>query len=810
MNNIVLSCLFCPHYLESVRTFYSGSLWWIVLGILGIIGVVVLTFAFFFFPIKRDVQLAKKKYWLWILVFMVSTALAMQFWAVLYHVWHTMPHHVLSLSTEPKLLRDMIHFFIGSLALPEGLKYGGTTPTIMLIIKVFLVNGIVVATIVSLFNRRIGYYREGKLRYKSVTMAILKNKYAVVIGANEVAASVIKNLLVCNEKKANKHSLNCHCEHNYKYILLQTNRKAEDVRNMLQSHLTEKELDRVIIYTAYRDSKTELKKLCLEYASEIHILGENTAWGGTETFHDTVNMRCVNMVASLLREYKNSKYRLYPYTRKLCRVMFEYQTTYSVFQFSDISSTISETLDFVPFNRYESWARKVLAENRVEDHGEVIQYTPLDGFQGIKPQDKEHVHFVVVGMSNMGIALGIQALAQMHYLDANSNGEDIKRSRLTFIDAKADKEMAFFKGRYATLFELARHRYVDVNDANQQQEAYQWVDPMAKPDCKWKHLSEGGRNFLDVEIEFVKGELESDGVRQYLCDISDATKHCSKLTIAICLTQAHQAIAASLYMPIEVYKNPQLQQILVYQREAKDIIQNLTVEREKDIRYQKLNPFGMLYANYLTDRTHLFKAMLVNAAYNIINDPQHYPWPKDMLDKHDEGRKQVEKLWNDLHICKQLSNKLFVDTIYQKIRGVMDVLDDNQRRDLRYNGSLYEIPQLQTVMKTAIESRIGELAVCEKNRWNLEKLLFGFFPCDETDDKALQQYVQNGTITDERAHKQLKDAIKSSDVQTHPDICDYAHMDMIDPPGKEYDAKLCLRIPEILILIDGYGKCQLH
>jgi hypothetical protein len=113
-------------------------------------------------------------------------------------------------------------------------------------------------------------------------------------------------------------------------------------------------------------------------------------------------------------------------------------------------------------------------------------------------------------------------------------------------------------------------------------------------------------------------------------------------------------------------------------------------------------------------------------------------------------------------------------------------------------------------MKTAIENRIGELAVCEKNRWNLEKLLFGFFPCDETDDKALQQYVQNGTVIDERAHKQLKDAIKSSDVQTHPDICDYAHMDMIDPPGKEYDAKLCLRIPEILILIDGYGKCQLH
>ena len=96
---------------------------------------------------------------------------------------------------------------------------------------------------------------------------------------------------------------------------------------------------------------------------------------------------------------------------------------------------------------------------------------------------------------------------------------------------------------------------------------------MQSADCKWRHLSRGGQNFIDVEIEFVKGELESNGVRQYLRNISDENKDYvkeSKLTVAICLTQTHQAIAASLYMPLEIYKKAQ--EIWVYQRESSDLV----------------------------------------------------------------------------------------------------------------------------------------------------------------------------------------------------------------------------------------------
>ena len=266
MNTITISsCLTCQNYWSNVANVYSTDLGFI-LGLIGTLGVIVFLVYFLFSPIKRDTQLVKKNYWFWVLVFMVTLIFAMQLWGVMYHVWEQIPsnrHH----STDNQiLLRNLLHFFIGSLALPQELQRGGIPPTVMLAIKVFIVNGISIATIVSLFNRRITHYREGQIRYSKLIYWLLQNKYAVVIGANEVAASVIKNLLKQCEHKADYKSFNCYCDRKLKYIVLQTNRKAEEVRKMLASHLTDHELDRVIIYTANRDSKKELQKTRGNYA----------------------------------------------------------------------------------------------------------------------------------------------------------------------------------------------------------------------------------------------------------------------------------------------------------------------------------------------------------------------------------------------------------------------------------------------------------------------------------------------------------------------------------------------------------------
>lgn len=759
-----MSCLFCSHFWEMLMSDYTSSTWaWIgvVSGVLGAVIAVYLILFFVFAPIKRDTILARKNYWIWVAIFLVSISAALQLWGEIYCM-------IVSVEEDISVSWNMLIYLFGSSVDPERLPEAGYSYLLMTWIKLFVFNGILVATLVGLFDRRINHYKDGDIRYSRLKLKSMRNRYAVVIGSNEVAASVIKKLL--NDRSPQR------CA----YILLQTANRAEDVRRMLESHLTDNELDKIIVYTASRDSENELRKLHLAYASEIYILGEQTVIGETETHHDTMNMRCLNLMAKILMDYKRSLHNPKKFTRKVCRVMFEYQTTHSVFQFSDVREDVHETLDFIPFNRYECWARKVLVDNMTEDHGVKIDYTPLDNYEGIDADSDKRVHLVIVGMSKMGIAMGVQALLQAHYMN-QVNHPDL-RTRVTFIDTNADQEMACFKGRYATLFELVRSRYLDTITGNDTG----WVDPMLQPTCKWKHLTSNGQNFLDVEVEFVKGSVESDGVRQYLQEVSQDKQ--SKLTIAICLTHAHQAVAASLYMPIGVYTSNQLQQIWVYQREAADVIYNIAEETKgNSVRYKKLRPFGMLYADYMDDMSRFWQAVLVNAVYGANG------FPNDMTNTQDVAVRRVLDAWHSLKECKKISNKLFADSMCQKLRCVMRLKPQDIMWGYR---ALFREPEFEARLARAFEHYSDVLSICEHNRWNIEQLMMGFAPILKQDDDALKQLLAEGKST-----KELKNELKASSVKVHPNICDFEHLDAIDPGSKEYDTMLNNAIPRILSIV---------
>lgn len=780
MNSHSLSYLFSSDICSKILADYSTPTWgWIgiISGILGILVAAYLIFYFIFCPIKRDTLLARKNYWIWVTLFLLCVSAATQLWGVIY---------TQLVSAQEPISKSwyMLIFLFGSSIDPDRMPEAGYTYMLLTWIKLFVFNGILVATMVGLFERRITHYRDGAIRYSKFVLWLLRNRYAVVIGSNEVAAVVIKNLLNSNTNES-KASPDYHCEHKHKYIILQTTRRAQEVRQMLESHLDDKEIDRIIVYTASRDSQAELSKLHLQYASQIYILGEQTVIGETEAHHDTMNMRCLNLIGKLLLAYKNTLSSGKTYTRKICRVMFEYQTTHSVFQFSDVSENVKETLDFIPFNRYESWARKVLVNHCSEDHGQTIHYTPLDGYEGIHADSDKHVHMVIVGMSRMGIAMGVQTLFQAHYPNFVKNPS--LRTRVTFIDSNADKEMSFFKGRYATLFELARTRYLDTTTGQNTG----WVDPMMRTDNQWQHLSTEGKNFIDLEIEFVKGEIESEGVRRYLHDITLPALN-SKLTIAICLTHTHQAIAASLYMPIEVYTCRQLQQILVYQREAGDVIYNISEKTKgNSVRYKKLRPFGMLYANYMDDMTLFWKAVLTNATYSTNE------LPIDIMNNTDPLVQQLLDEWHQLMECKKISNKLFADSMYQKIRCMMSLSPEEAIGG--FHNKLLQNEHAIHTLEAEFKKNNTTLASCEHNRWNVEQLLMGFAPILEEDDKALQQLISEG-----KDSRELINQLKASSVKVHPNICDFDHLDKIDPGAKQYDENLNNAIPTILAAVDGY------
>lgn len=789
----------------------------LVAGALAIAYVVHFLYFLLVKKIQRDVILVKKNYWCWILLLVVSIPLVFAGSMVLLGI----PNSHLVFDGEPhseSVLWSVFFHYIdpGNTHMTAG--EGKIVASIIALLGIVLFNGLLVSTILNWSSRRKEQWDNGEIRYPLSSFP--KYRYAIVIGANEMAASVIKELL---QPATQDKLLDSAGMQSNDYVILHTSSDVPEVREQLSAQLTDDEMNRVICYRGLRNSKKEIEHLHLPYASCVYILGESTVGIVAETSHDALNMNALNLMAQILAEHKKTVGE--QYQKKDVHVLFDYHTTSSMFQFSDISSDVKDTILFSPFDTYETWARRLLVDNQAYNAGNPIYYTPLDGYDGIRAEDNKRVHLVIIGMSKMGVALAEQTLYQAHYLN-----HDKQRTRITFIDSMADKQMEFFVGGHSVLFELMRYRYVDANQSLDEP----WIDPMTDANCRWKHLSDAGRNFIDVEVEFVKGDVESDPIRSYLRQIASDAQ--SKLTIAVCLHHTNQALAASLYMPLEVYESEQLQNIWVYQRDAVDIVDNLTknTNAAASRRYLKLRPFGMVAGERMGNQLARYKAMLVNRTYDLMSGE---PWPKDMFDASDEALQKTLTSWDQLEVKLKWSNFIFVDTIYQKLRGIYmptvlqqllaaDLDDANRSEQLhqaaiigRYHHEMFADPNWQSRIEAAIEQNKDALMTTEHNRWNMEKLMVGISPCQKQDDDLLRQLIQDKNLADQEgrtedaakakaAQKDLKNALKQSAAYVHPNICDFDHLEITDPGSKDYDIKLCRAIPRILMMVDGYGMCK--
>jgi hypothetical protein len=97
----------------------------------------------------------------------------------------------------------------------------------------------------------------------------------------------------------------------------------------------------------------------------------------------------------------------------------------------------------------------------VDSDGE--KYPFLDR-EPITADSDKHVHFVIVGMSQMGVAMGIQAAHICHFPNFVTKGI---KTKITFIDENAEREMNFLQGRYLHLFEETDYSFWDINTNEQ-------------------------------------------------------------------------------------------------------------------------------------------------------------------------------------------------------------------------------------------------------------------------------------------------------------------------------------------------------
>lgn len=664
------------------------------------------------------------------------------------------------------------HFFN-----PGNFNDTGLSKTSIFIINILgmiLMTGLLISVLSNLLERRVDNIKNGRVSYKF-------KDHIVIIGYDRMTISLVKQL---------------HKKYPDSEIIVQTIQNVPEVRHELFSYLTTKIEQKIIIISGNRNSLEDLSKLRLPEAKEVFLLGECG-----EYEHDSLNIECLKKAHKILC-MKPEK------SKKAFHVLFENQSTYAVLQQHDIQGlNNNRQIEFIPFNFQEKWAEKVFIDCCYEDVESKIQkgnicYSPLDRVP--VQQDSAHtVHLIIVGMSRMGIALGIEATHLCHF--PNFIQDPCMKTRVTFIDKNADKEMYFLQGRYQSLFKEITHKFENINSTSKAE-----VEPTIK------------KEFTDIEWNFIKGEIENPIIQERIEGFCKEKN--TLVTIAICLNNPTAAIAAGMYLRNTVYESDKIK-LFDQHRELQKQIEELRIKvadlesKEKQLKEnisdehkslitainEELPPLKEKLSDF-EEKWNLFNVQVLikqDTAYSILSmlkesDKYHNVKPFGMLDnclnvsskeRGDQMAQRVHYVYSyyfDEKTYKQIPTTIPADHV---LKEKWDGIPTAEKWSNRYHANMipvklrsFSFKELQEAINEGgtpakiINSGIVEtIAQVEHNRWNTEKLLLGFRPAT--------------AVEKEEAKSELKKRF------IHPDIEKYS---LLDEETKDRDRMITQALPLII------------
>lgn len=630
---------------------------------------------------------------------------------------------------------------------------------------VFCLSGLAVSSFINFINRMSERWKLGLLRYD-----IMFKDYVVIIGCNNQTANLVK--LVATRKDV-------------KYVLIMTSQNVEKMRMRLDLDLDYEEEKKVVFYYAERTSREDIAQLHIERAKDIFILGEDV-YSDEETDHDIANISCLENISEYLKGLNDF------HEKKRVHVNLEYQSTFTAFKYTHIYRSLDKNVEFIPYNIHEIWAKKILVDNFAvvpigkKGESKVQEYLPIDSPNGIKAYDEKTVHLIIVGMNQMGTALGVQAALMAHFPNAHRNRN--LRTTITFIDDQAVKEGEFLRGRFSTLFDLCRYRVIDVekDELNAIGSDFDkvWFDPMEMG--RYKHL---GDNFMDIQWEFIQGNVAADSVRKYLSSVAEDINRVT--TVVICFNHPQNSVAAALYLPETVYKRSL--QILVYQQDSFDLANKIATGEKIWKRYEKLRPFGMIEGSYTENPFDNPMAKILHYLYDSgrinnqggANSAVDYSYfdVKDIskfsgISIDAEFARKINELWDQQGIVAKLSNIDMVDTIAMKLRSVGLTID-----------TIDELPK-----KLQEDNTLEMLAKSEHTRWVTERTTMGYRPLDDT-PAEWQYFLDPSLKSSERTRKKRYWQGKS---RAHLDICSNTSLVTVDPGTHYNDMAVISYIPQLV------------
>lgn len=311
----------------------------------------------------------------------------------------------------------------------------------------------------------------------------------------------------------------------------------------------------VTLYRGCRTCADTLRTCQVDSASHIFILGEDD-----EPAHDSLNVSCWQQVRQLRAQ-----------CNQLAQCYLMLRASTSTFLFHSLQQEAHNSLETTIINSYESLAQQLLV-------GDIYHNDTLTLDRGLVTVGSDRfVHLVVVGMTPMGYAFAATAAQLCHFPNFDESAPRPIRTRITFVDPRANELMDCFKASYPGIFDLSHVRYIEQPSA--------WLQGVPQ-----RSLGD----FVDVEWQFVKGNISSEWIRDMLSDCAADSRQV--LSVALCGGDSARNLAEAYRLPRQLYplpdsnnSSPLTPVVYVYQPDDSSLVQ--TVQNEV-LRFHNVVPFG--------------------------------------------------------------------------------------------------------------------------------------------------------------------------------------------------------------------------
>ncbi|MBQ0143069.1 MAG: hypothetical protein KBT06_09825 [Prevotellaceae bacterium] len=547
----------------------------------------------------------------------------------------------------------------------------------------FLLSGVVVSLLVNYISRRAEKWINGESHY-----TFRNNYYHVIIGSHPSVPYLANEILK---------------EYKKDIVIVFSKSDIPQLRRKIES--TVKQRSQIVMYYGNRDSETDLSHLNVgsKKLKNIYILGEGKSKDKDFVSNDTMNMNCFEILKRIRKKCSCGNID--------CYVFFEHQSTSVIFQrFNNESETKNSSLNFIPYNFYELHAQKLLGWNDIDGN------RTINIHEGIGVNTDNHVHLFIIGMSKMGMALGLEAIRVCHYPNFAKAQMDYeygykesalksiehRRTKITFIDHNMSEKFVLFKSRYRKLLEEIKYTYVDGE-----------IKTVNEPH------SNGEKPILDIELEFINDWIQSDLVHQYINNVCDNPM--SLVSIVSCLSLSNQSVASILCLSEKCLSKAK---IAVYQPESEALVDNIQIGTSKTIV-----PFGMSSSTVSLKHIVLQEEMARRISYVYQrSDSERELMVYDKKSMYDfvTNTPTLAEYWRNLNELRKWSNRYRASYLWQ----VKDYLNFENIEDCIING-------IEGELKDHERPCDGLLARVEHNRFCIERYSLGV---ETTDTKALWSY----------------------------------------------------------------------